>query len=377
VTSEAMITPIRETGTPEQPQLNLRDLLDEVVRRGASDLHITAGEQPKLRVDGSLMNSETSHVLGPKDTLQLAYSILTEKQKKRFETEDELDFSFGIQNLARFRANIYKQRSCVAIAIRQIPFKIVGFQELGLPRVVSNFADRPNGLVLVTGPTGSGKTTTLAALIDKINKERRGHILTVEDPIEFVHRHQNCMINQREVGADTKSFALALKYALRQDPDIILVGEMRDLETIQAALTIAETGHLVFATLHTNSAAETITRIIDVFPQGQQPQIRAQLAFVLEGIVTQTLIPRMRGRGRAMAAEVLVITNAVRALIRDDKVHQIYSLMQAGQKHGMQTMNQALMAHVVAKEISEEEAIRRSNDPDDLLRMLGKQPGRS
>ncbi len=366
----ATAPPARE----ERPTVNLRDLLEEVVRKQASDLHITAHERPKLRVDGSLVDSDVREMLTPKDTLLLAYSILTEKQKKRFETDDELDFAFGIQNLARFRANVYKQRGSVSIAIRQIPFKIMSFEELGLPRCVKQFAERPNGLVLVTGPTGSGKSTTLAALIDRINKERRGHILTVEDPIEFVHRHQGCIVNQREIGADTSTFATALKYALRQDPDIILVGEMRDLETISAALMIAETGHLVFATLHTNSAAETITRIIDVFPQGQQPQIRAQLAFVLEGILTQTLIPRARGRGRVMAAEVLVITNAVRALIRDDKVHQIYSLMQAGQKHGMQTMNQALYAHYVNREVTEEEAVRRSNDPDDLYRMMGRQP---
>jgi twitching motility protein PilT len=359
----------------ERPSVNLRDLLEEVVRRRASDLHLTAGERCKLRIDGTLVNSENPTILAPKDTLQLAYSIITEKQKKRFETEDELDFSFGIQNLSRFRANVYKQRGCVAIAVRMIPFEILSFDKLGLPAAVTGFADRPNGLVLVTGPTGSGKSTTLAAMIDKINRERHGHILTVEDPIEFVHRHQGCVVNQREVGSDTRSFSIALKYALRQDPDIILVGEMRDLETIQAALTIAETGHLVFATLHTNSAAETINRIIDVFPQGQQPQIRAQLAFVLEGIVTQTLLPRVRGGGRVMAAEVLVITNAIRALIRDDKVHQIYSLMQAGQKYGMQTMNQSLCAHVLSREVSEEEALRRSNDPDDLLRMLGRPVG--
>jgi twitching motility protein PilT len=358
----------------ERLNINLRDLLEEMVSKHASDLHFTAHERPKLRVDGSLVDSDYSEMLTPKDTLLLAYSILTEKQKRRFETDDELDFAFGIQNLARFRANVYKQRGSVAIAIRQIPFKIRSFNELGLPKSVSLFAERPNGLVLVTGPTGSGKTTTLAALIDKINSERHGHILTVEDPIEFVHRHQNCIVNQREIGADTASFAVALKYALRQDPDIILIGEVRDLETISAALTIAETGHLVFATLHTNSAAETITRIIDVFPQGQQAQIRNQLGFVLEGIVTQTLIPRARGRGRVMAAEVLVITNAVRALIRDDKVHQIYSLMQAGQKHGMQTMNQALYTHYVNREITEQEALRRSNDPDDLCRMMGRQP---
>jgi twitching motility protein PilT len=277
--------------------LNLRSLLEEMIERGASDLHVTAGERPKLRVDGHITDSVTDYILTPKDTLQLTYSILTENQKKRFETEDELDFSFGIQNLARFRGNVYRQRGCVALAIRQIPFKIQTFEELRLPAVIQRFAEKPRGLVLVTGPTGSGKSTTLAAIIDKINKERRGHILTIEDPIEFIHRHQGCMVNQREVGSDTQSFGRALKYALRQDPDVILVGEMRDLETVSAALTIAETGHLCLATLHTNSAAETINRVIDVFPAHQQSQIRAQLAFVLEGVVTQQLLHGRRGDG--------------------------------------------------------------------------------
>lgn len=276
----------------QAPAVNLRALLEEMIRVGASDLHITAGERPKLRIDGEIVDATSGPVLTPKDTLNLAYSILTENQKKRFETEDELDFSFGIQNLARFRGNVYRQRGCVALAIRQIPFHIKTIAELGLPPQIERLAERPRGLVLVTGPTGSGKSTTLAAMIDKINRERRGHILTVEDPIEFVHRHQSCLVNQREVGSDTKSFANALKYALRQDPDVILIGEMRDLETISAALTIAETGHLALATLHTNSAAETINRIIDVFPAHQQAQVRAQLAFVLEGVVTQTLLPR-------------------------------------------------------------------------------------
>ena len=281
-------------------------------------------------------------VLTPKDTLQLAYSVLTENQKKRFETDDELDFSFGIQNLARFRGNVFKQRGCVAMVIRMIPFNVRTFQELGLPPVIAKLAERPRGLILVTGPTGSGKSTTLAAIIDKINKERKGHIITVEDPIEFIHRHQSCIVNQREIGTDTKTFASALKYALREDPDVILVGEMRDLETVGAALTIAETGHLVLATLHTNSAAESINRVIDVFPSNQQSQVRAQLAFVLEGVVTQTLLPKLKGRGRSMAAEIMVATPAIRALIRDDKVHQIYSAMQSGKKFGMQTMNDAL-----------------------------------
>jgi twitching motility protein PilT len=352
--------------------LNLRSLLDEMVERGASDLHITSGQRAKLRIDGSLTNSVVEQVLSPKDTLQLTYSILTENQKKRFETEDELDFSFGIQNLARFRANAFRQRGCVALAIRQVPFKISSFQELGLPPVVQQLAERPRGLVLVTGPTGSGKSTTLASMVDKINRERRGHILTIEDPIEFVHTHQGCMINQREVGADTRSFSAALKYALRQDPDVILVGEMRDLETIQAALTISETGHLCLATLHTNSAAESINRIIDVFPSHQQSQVRAQLAFTLEGVVTQTLLPRVRGRGRVAACEVMVCTPAVRACTRDDKVHQISSTMQAGKKHGMQTMNDALYQLYMQRDVALEECIKRSSDPSEFLRMVGE-----
>ncbi len=303
--------------------VNLRALLEEVIEREASDLHITAGERPKLRIDGDITNSTTTYVMSPKDTLQLAYSVLTENQKKRFETEDELDFSFGIQNLARFRGNCFKQRGCVGMVIRMIPFSLKTFDDLGLPPILGKLAEKPRGLVLVTGPTGSGKSTTLAAMIDKINKERKGHIITVEDPIEFIHRHQSCIVNQREVGTDTKSFSTALKYALREDPDVILVGEMRDLETISAALTIAETGHLALATLHTNSAAESINRIIDVFPSNQQQQVRAQLAFVLEGVVTQVLLPKAKGRGRAMACEIMVATPAIRALIRDDKVHQI------------------------------------------------------
>ena len=241
------------TATPTS--LNLRVLLEEVIERGASDLHVTAGERPKMRIDGEITNSNIDYVMQPKDTMQLAYSVLTENQKKRFEMEDELDFSFGIQNLARFRGNCFKQRGCVSMVIRQIPFNIKTFQELGLPKVIADLSDKPRGLILVTGPTGSGKSTTLAAMLDKINKEEKGHIITIEDPIEFIHRHQGCIVNQREVGSDTKSFGAALKYALRQDPDVVLIGEMRDLETIQAGLTIAETGHLAFATLHTNSAS--------------------------------------------------------------------------------------------------------------------------
>jgi twitching motility protein PilT len=351
--------------------VNLRQLLEEMIERDASDLHITAGERPKLRIDGDITNSKIDYVMNPKDTLTLAYSVLTENQKKRFEMEDELDFSFGIQNLARFRGNCFKQRGCVSMAIRQIPFSIKTFQDLGLPNVIAKMAEKPRGLVLVTGPTGSGKSTTLAAMIDKINRERRGHIITVEDPIEFIHRHQSCIVNQREVGTDTKSFQSALKYALREDPDVILVGEMRDLDTIQAAITIAETGHLAFATLHTNSAAEAINRMIDVFPAHQQSQVRAQLAFVLEGIITQTLLAKAKGKGRAMAAEILVVTPAIRALIRDDKIHQIYSSMQSGKKFGMQTLNDALYGLYMSREVSAEECLRVSSDPNEFLRMIG------
>jgi twitching motility protein PilT len=367
-----MNQPAGQTGQPQQQELSLRILLQEMIQRGASDLHITVGNPAKLRVDGDLTSSRINHVLTPKDTLSLAYSILTENQKKRFETEDELDFSFGVQNLSRFRGNVYKQRGCVAMAIRQIPYEIVSIQQLGLPPIVNKLAERPRGLVLVTGPTGSGKSTTLAAMVDKVNRERKGHIITIEDPIEFIHRHQNCMINQREVGADTKSFNAALKYALRQDPDVILIGEMRDLETISAALTIAETGHLVFATLHTNSAAESINRMIDAFPSHQQAQIRAQLAFVLEGVVTQTLLPRAKGKGRVAACEIMICTPAIRAVIRDEKIHQIYSLMQAGKKHGMQTMNDALQMLYMRGEVQLEEALKRSGDPAELLRAVGE-----
>jgi len=374
-----MTLPFIDTSSPSGPPkpaagINLRALLEEMVSRNASDLHIVAGEKPKLRVDGDITNATADYELTQKDTLQLAYSVLTEQQKKRFELEDELDFSFGIQNLARFRGNVFKQRGCVSMVVRQIPFAIKTFDQLGLPGSIAKMAEKPRGLVLVTGPTGSGKSTTLAAMIDKINTERKGHIITVEDPIEFIHKHKSCIINQREIGSDTKSFANALKYALREDPDIILVGEMRDLETIAATLTIAETGHLAFATLHTNSAAEAINRIIDVFPSHQQSQVRAQLAFVLEGIVTQTLLPKATGRGRVMAAEILVVTPAIRALIRDDKVHQIYSSMQAGKKFGMQTLNDALYQLYMAREVSADECLRVSGDPTEFQRMIGQLP---
>ena len=368
-------TPTAPPAPPQlqaDPEINLRILLQEMVQKGASDLHVTAGVKAKLRVDGELRDSSVNYVLKPKDTLQIAYSILTEQQKKRYETEDELDFSFGVQNLSRFRGNVFKQRGCVAMAIRQIPYEITTVEKLGMPPILVTLADRPRGLVLITGPTGSGKSTTLAALLDKINRERRGHIITIEDPIEFIHRHQRCMVNQREVGADTQSFTRALKYALRQDPDVILIGEMRDLETISAALTIAETGHLVLATLHTNSAAESINRIIDAFPSHQQSQVRAQLSFVLEGVVTQMLLPKAKGRGRVVAAEVMVCTPAVRAVIRDEKIHQIYSLMQAGKKHGMQTMNDAFQVLYLQGMITQEEALKRSSDPNEFLRAVGE-----
>jgi len=357
----------------QEKRLNLRTLLEEMIQRNASDLHITAGECPKLRIDGDIISSsEYQAPLSPKETMQMAYSVLTEDQKKRFETDNELDFSFGIQELSRFRGNCFKQRGCTAVVIRQIPIQVKTFEDLGLAPVMAELAQRPRGLVLVTGPTGSGKSTTLAAMIDRINRERRGHIITVEDPIEFVHRHQSCIINQREIGTDTKSFSAALKYALRQDPDVVLIGEMRDLETIQAAVTIAETGHLAFATLHTNSAAETINRIIDVFPAHQQAQIRAQLAFTLEGVVTQILLQKAAGMGRVMATEIMICTPAIRALIRDDKVHQILSHMQAGKKYGMLTLTDSLYTLYMQREITMEEALRVAPDQNEFLRAIGE-----
>ncbi len=350
--------------------VNLRELLQEMIDKKASDLHITAGVPPMLRVDGIVQ--KTSHpIITPEVSKQIAYSVLTEEQQKRFENEKELDFSFGVQNLSRFRANVYVQRGVTSMAIRQIPFEILDFKTLGLPPVVEKLAEKQKGLILVTGPTGCGKSTTLASMINKINYERQAHIITVEDPIEYIHQHKRCIINQREVKSDTDTFASALKHILRQDPDVILIGEMRDLETMQAALTIAETGHLTLATLHTNSTFESINRIVDNFPSTQQSQVRAQLAFVLEGVITQQLIPHMSGRGRVLVTEVMVCTPAIRATIRDDKVHQIYGLMQAGQKHGMQTMNQCLFKAYMNRQISLDEAMRRSHDPVELEQMLG------
>ncbi|KPJ53977.1 hypothetical protein AMJ39_02480 [candidate division TA06 bacterium DG_24] len=339
-----------------------------MVQKGASDLHLTAGAPPVFRVDGRLMPTNYE-VLSPEATEQLSYSVLNDEQKKRFEMENELDLSFGIQNLSRFRANVFLQRGCVAMAVRTIPFDIRSFQDLGLPPVVSDLSQRSKGLILVTGPTGCGKSTTLAAVIDYINSVRQGHVVTVEDPIEYVFRHKKCIINQRQVGSDTKSFSNALKYALREDPDVVMIGEMRDMESYQAALTISETGHLTLATLHTNSAAESINRIIDVFPADQQSQVRAQLAFVIEGVLTQHLIPRIRG-GRALALEIMVATPAIRALIRDDKVHQIYGMVQAGQKYGMQTMNQSLYQLYNMRQISLENGLNYSPNPDELEKMI-------
>ena len=347
-------------------------LLREMVRRGASDLHLAVGQPPRLRVDGSLAEDGGGDVLGAADTLALARSLLTAAQRRRFEEDDELDFSFEVPELARFRGNCFRQRGRMGLSLRHIPRELPPLEELGLPPVLDHFAERPRGLVLVTGPTGSGKSTTLAAMVDRINRRRRGHILTVEDPIEFVHQSRRCIVNQREVGTDTRSFAAALRHALRQDPDVILIGEMRDPETIGAALTIAETGHLVLSTLHTNSAAESVNRIVDAFPSRRQTQVRGQLAAVLEGVVTQILIPRGSGPGRAAAAEVMVCTAAVRAVIRDDKVHQIRSLMQAGRKHGMQTLNDALARLYLGGEVTLEAALKRSPDPAELLRATGE-----
>jgi len=349
----------------------MHDLLTIMIERGASDLHITTGTPPQIRLHGKLTPLTQFERLTPQDTQRLAYSVLNEGQKQKYEEDSELDLSFGIQGLARFRCNVYRQRGAVAAAIRVIPIKIRSFEELGLPSIVEQLADRPKGLILVTGPTGSGKSTTLAAMVDKINNERTEHIMTIEDPIEFVHNHKKCLVNQREVFSDTQSFKNALKYILRQDPDVVLVGEMRDLETISAALTIAETGHLTLGTLHTNSCAQTINRIIDVFPTSQQSQVRAQLSLVLEGVLSQQLIPTPDGRGRVMALEIMVTTPAIRNLIREEKIHQIYSAMQAGQKFGMQTMNQSLFELVQKRKISREEALNRSTLPEELAQLTG------
>ncbi len=350
--------------------LNLQALLKAMTDKGASDLHITAGSPPRLRIDGELVKLQTEP-LTPVDTKTLCYSVMNDAQKLRFEEDLEIDFSFGIRNMARFRANVYMQQACVAGAFRVVPYQIIPLEDLGMPSVVLELCDRPRGLVLVTGPTGSGKSTTLASMIDRINTRVKGHIVTVEDPIEFQHSHKGCLVNQREIGRDSTSFKRALKYILRQDPDVVLIGEMRDLETVEAALTIAETGHLAFATLHTNNAIQSINRIIDVFPSAAQSQVRAVLSFVLEGVITQQLIPKASGTGRALACEVMVPNAAIRNLIREDKLHQIYSQMQIGQsKFGMQTMNQSLVDLYIRKVISLDEAMGHTSEIDELRTMI-------
>jgi len=351
----------------------LSDLLKRMVEMGGSDLHITTNSPPRIRVHGELQPLDDVPILTPADTKQLAYSVLTDSQKHRFEENLELDFSFGLSSVARFRGNLFNQRGATGAVFRVIPFEIKGFEALGLPAVLRKLCEKPRGLVLVTGPTGSGKSTTLAAMLDLINATRCEHMITIEDPIEFLHRHKKCLVNQREVHTDTHSFTNALRAALREDPDVVLIGEMRDLETIESALRIAETGHLTFGTLHTNSAASTINRVIDVFPAHQQSQIRAQLSLVLEGVLCQALLPRADGQGRVMAMEILIPNSAVRNLIREDKIHQIYSAMQSGQdKHGMQTFNQSLFWLYQKRLITLETAMLRSSNTDELQDMINR-----
>ncbi|HVR30434.1 MAG TPA: type IV pilus twitching motility protein PilT [Thermoanaerobaculia bacterium] len=353
---------------------SLNALLKTTVERGGTDLHITTNSPPQIRIDGVLRALEEAP-LSPTETKQILYSILTDNQKHRLEEDLEIDFSFGIKGLARFRCNVFHQRGALAAAFRLIPHEIRTFRELGLPQIVEKLCEKPRGLVLVTGPTGSGKTTTLAAMLDKINRDRKEHIVTIEDPIEYLHGHRGCIVNQREMGVDTHTFASALRSALRQDPDVVLVGEMRDHETVEAALRIAETGHLTLATLHTNSATQTINRIIDIFPPHQQGQIRVQLSFVLEGILCQSLLPRMSGRGRSLAMEILIPNAAIRNLIREDKVHQVYGMMQAGQaKHGMQTFNQSLAQLYFKRMITVNVAMGRSSHPDELQEIINRGP---
>src|SRR5881398_1828205 len=357
-------------------QISLSELLHKLSELAGSDLHVTTGTPPLVRVHGQIRPLDGYHPLTSSETKQLAYSVLTDAQKHRFEENLELDFSFGVKGLSRFRANIFNQRRAVGAVFRAIPYEIKSFEDLGLPPVVKELCNKPRGLVLVTGPTGSGKSTTLAAMIDKINRERHEHIITIEDPIEFLHNHKKCLVNQREVHADTHSFANSLRAALREDPDVVLIGEMRDLETIESALRIAETGHLTFATLHTNSAASTINRIIDVFPSMQQAQVRAQLSLTLEGILCQSLLPKADGRGRAMAMEILVPNAAIRNLIREDKVHQIYSMMQTGQDvHGMQTFNQSLATLFHKRLITRDLAMQRTSNVNELRDLIERGSG--
>jgi twitching motility protein PilT len=363
------------TGTTagSNPPLSLHHLLKVMIDNEGTDLHVTTNTPPQIRIHGHLKAVDTYKPLSPAETKQLCYSILTDNQKHKFEETLELDLSFGIKGLARFRANIFQQRGAVAGAFRLIPYEIRGFADLGLPTVIEMLCDKPRGLILVTGPTGSGKSTTLAAMLDKVNRERHDHIITIEDPVEYLHPHKSCLVNQREIGADTFTFKNALKSILRQDPDVVLIGEMRDLETIEAALRIAETGHLTFATLHTNSCVETINRIIDVFPSNQQAQVRTQLSFVLQGILCQTLLPTKDKKGRALCVEIMVPNAAIRNLIRDDKIHQIYSMMQTGQTgSGMQTFNQSLADLFLRQKIDMETALARSSQPDELKELIDR-----
>lgn len=351
--------------------INMNDLLLLMVQKKASDLHMTVGVPPCLRVDG-ILNQTTLEKLTSDAVQRLVYSLLSDAQKQRFESENELDVSFGIKGLGRVRMNVYRQRGSVGAALRSVPTRFMSFDEIGLPPGVGELVNLPRGLVLVTGPTGSGKTTTLASLVDYINENRKCHIVTVEDPIEYVHSHKQSIVNQRELGADTPSFASALKYALRQDPDVILVGEMRDPETISAAITIAETGHLVFSSLHTNDAASTVNRILDSFSADRQPQVRSQLSMTLQAIISQALLAHSSGIGRVLSCEFLMVTPAVRNLIREQKLEQIYMSMQTGSKSGMQTMNQSLHSLVSNHKVTREEALTVSPDPEELKQLLPK-----